>query len=230
MKALITGATSGIGEAFARELHRQGHSIIAAGRNKAKLEQLKKELGSGTETIHADISTDAGIRKCLNKEIDLLINNAGLGYYNNTTPEQDSEMVAVNIRALTLLSSHYVKKIKELINVASVVAFFPYPYLNVYSASKAYVLNYTIALAKENPNVNVQCLCPGATRTRFFERAGNKPMLKMQEPEEVVKNSLEGLKKRKLVVISGAKNQMVVAGSGMVSKEFLAGLLADREK
>lgn len=226
MDILITGATSGIGEAFARALHAQGHHIIAVGRNTQKLALLEKEIGA--TAIEADLLTQEGVRKCMGKDIDMLINNAGLGYFDATTPEQDKEMVMVNIHALTQLSNHYLTKkdpIKTLINVASVLAFFPMPGLNTYAATKAYVLNYTIGLAKEHLGIKIQCLCPGSTKTHFFSRTGKRVYPYSQDPEEVVKNSLEGLKKKNVVVISGLRNQMMVKVSGMASKEFLAGIL-----
>ena len=234
MTVLITGATSGIGECFARALHAQGHRIIVVGRNREKLALLKKELGA--QTIEADLSTPEGVKKCMSKDIDMLINNAGLGYFGTTTSEQDKEMVNVNIHALTQLSNHYLareKPMKTIINVASVVAFFPMPSLNTYAATKAYVLHYTIGLAKAHPSVMIQCLCPGATNTQFFSRAtGGRDAAGggssgRETPEEVVRNSLEGLKKKKTVVISGLKNAMMVKASGMASKEFLASVLAD---
>ena len=190
--ALITGASSGIGEAFARALPKST-SLLLTGRDRAKLAHLASELANAERTVRsiaADLATVEGRQAVIgfaeDQWVDLLINNAGIGHLGRVVdnpPERESEMAQVNMVApvemtRALLPGMLKRAAKAavaaaLIFVASAAAFMPIPLFATYAASKAFLLHYAEALAEElsDTPVDVLALCPGATRTRFFERA-----------------------------------------------------------
>jgi uncharacterized protein len=189
--ALITGASSGIGEAFARALPKST-SLLLTGRDRTRLTHLAAELANADRTVRsiaADLATAEGRQAVIGfaegQPLDLLINNAGVGYLGRVAdnpPERESEMAQLNMvapveltRALLpgLLKRDDAGRRSGVIFVASVAAFMPIPLLATYAASKAFLLHYAEALAEElsDQPIDVLALCPGATRTRFFDRA-----------------------------------------------------------
>ena len=192
--ALITGASSGIGEVFARELAARGADVVLVARNEGKLAELAGELASKhsvkAEVLAADLG-QPGAGRALAEQVaargltvDVLINNAGFGFLSplvKTDADMMSTMVALNVAALTDLTHAFLPGMVErdrgaVVNVASTAAFQPVPYMAVYGATKAYVLSFTEALWGETKGtgVRVTCLCPGATATAFFETAGEQ--------------------------------------------------------
>ncbi|TDQ85504.1 hypothetical protein A8950_0291 [Dongia mobilis] len=191
--ALITGASSGIGAAFARALPR-ATALLLTGRDRERLNALAQELGLNgrqVRTVIADLATAEGRQAVVGAaeiaRIDLLINNAGVGRLGRVidNPEpREAEMVQVNVAApvelIRGLLPDMLRWAREsnarcgIINVASAAAFAPMPTFATYAASKTFLLNYTEALAEEMSAepVDILALCPGATETRFFERAG----------------------------------------------------------
>lgn len=187
--ALITGASSGIGEVFAQKLARRGHNLVLVARSQEKLEVLAAELrqkhGISTDVIAQDLSAPgaaAAVAQVMRErqiEVDLLINNAGfgaLGEFWKLPVERQSEMLRLNIQALMELTYLLVPPMVEkrrggLINVSSTASFQPLPYTAVYGASKAFVTSFSLALAEElrRYHVKVVTLCPGGTSTNFFE-------------------------------------------------------------
>ncbi len=210
--ALVTGASSGIGEAFARELAREEAHLILVARTKDRLEILGSELakahGIETHIIETDLSfQEAPFRlfEELQKKrlsVDLLINNAGFGragYFEDVNAEKDNEMLLVNINSLValthlLIPDMLVKGRGGIINVASTAAFQPLPFLTLYSATKAFVLHFSEALWAEyrHRHLRVLCLCPGNTKTEFHQRAGihRKRIFLPSEPRDVVQFGL----------------------------------------
>lgn len=233
--ALITGASSGIGAAFARALPRST-GLLLTGRDRERLAQLAAELALNdrpVRTIVADLSSVEGRRALVHaaeeQPIDLLINNAGLGWLGPVTdnpPEREAEMVQVNAAAPVELTRALlpgmIRRARErqegenqggerhgragIIFVASAAAFMPVPLFATYAASKAFLLHYAEALAEElgSAPVDVLALCPSATRTRFFERANVAPAgvpSAPHEPERVAREGLQALGRRLVHVV-----------------------------
>jgi short-subunit dehydrogenase len=228
---LITGASSGIGEAFARRLAKEGHNLVLVARSEEKLKDLCFQLASDNdifaEPIVLDLSEKGadekvfGITEHKGLEVNWLINNAGfgsMGYFTELDLDRELQMVDLNIKALVALTHRYLKKMKErregvIINVSSAASFQPLPFLATYAATKAFVTSFTEAIAEEyRPfGIIVQALCPGPTKTNFFKAANSERMMtikKMQTPEEVVENALRGVKRKKVLVISGFTNRL----------------------
>src|SRR6185437_1011163 len=234
--ALVTGASSGIGAAIARELARSGHDLVLTARRAERLEALASELRGGGAAVTAipfDLAAPgaaAGLAERLDgMAIDVLINNAGLGgagRFDRQDETRVSEMLQVNIVALTeltrlLLPPMVARRSGRIMLVASVAGFQPGPRMAVYFASKAYVLSLGEALAYElrNTGVTVTTLCPGATATEFFAVAGaDKSVMaqkfrRMMPAEIVARLGCAGLAARRRVVIAGFLNRiMTLAG------------------
>lgn len=207
-RALVTGASEGIGRVFSLALHSRGYAITAVARNASRLESLKNELKNDPETkiIAADLSNEAGIQlvceELERQKYDMLVNNAGfgaLGRFEDLPFEQYEKMLTLNIKALTKLSYSFMKSAREgdgLINVSSTLSMLPMPIQTVYSATKAYVTSFTESLwyTAKSKGVRVVNLCPGITATQFNLRAGGKPedlpKLLTQSPEQVVYEAL----------------------------------------
>ena len=186
--AMVTGASSGIGEAFARDLVRRGFSVILVARRIDRLEAMRAELGSGVDVLAADLATEEGMiavsRRLQMGGVSLFVNNAGVGFRGRVVDQPDAsitQLVRVNLEAPMRLSRAALGPMLKsgrgiLINVVSMGAFQPVPYLNVYAATKAGLLSFTEALADEvdGSGVRVQALCPGNIPTGFQEVAGTK--------------------------------------------------------
>ncbi len=208
--AMVTGASSGIGEAFARDLARRGFSLILVARRTERLTAIQSELGpDGVDILTADLGTDEGVamvaRRLQMGGVSLFVNNAGLGYRGPVAEQPDSsivQLVRVNLEAPMRLSRAALGPMVAagrgvLINVVSMGAFQPVPYLNVYAATKAGLLSFTEALADEvlGAGVRVQALCPGNIPTGFQDVAGTKGSRFDRTPSmsatEVARSSLD---------------------------------------
>jgi short-subunit dehydrogenase len=233
VRAVVTGASSGIGEAYARALRRRGTRLVLVARREERLQALVRELGGEDWALPlpADLALPdaaARLRERLEQRgvaVELLVNNAGLG---NTAPferqplEVLRAMIDVNVRAMVELTHAVLPAMRErgrgwIVNVASNAAFQPVPFLTVYAATKAFVLSFTEGLAEElrGSGIGVQALCPGLTRTEFLEVAGTHRGLKvtrtpMMTAEQVVDASLRGLDRGRLRVITGWTNRVAV--------------------
>lgn len=234
--ACITGATSGIGAAFAKRFAVQGYDLIITGRRKEKIESLSntlsKEYKIDVEVIIAELSNEKEIDLLAKKikktqSLEILVNNAGFAKENFFHKEDFSTsevMLKVhNLAAIKLchavLSNMVSNKKGIIINVASLGAFFPLPINAVYAASKSFMKIFTesIHLELQGTGVKVQALCPGMTRTDFHEKMGfkkntyykDKGLLKAMTPEEVVAISLQYLKKDKVLCIPGRYRQLL---------------------
>jgi short-subunit dehydrogenase len=240
--ALITGASSGIGEAFARGLPRTT-GLLLAGRDRDHLTKLAHELASPGRLVRivaADLADPSGregvIAAADSAEVDLVINNAGIGRIGraiDNPPDCESEMVKVNALAPVeicrglipgmLRRAEATQSRAGVINVSSAAAFTPMPFFATYAASKAFLLHYTEALAEElsDKPIDVLALCPGATRTRFFERAGiEKPGFTMHEPERVVREGLQALGHRTVHIV-GPGNYLATAAMRLLPRRFV---------
>src|SRR5438552_12011275 len=228
---LITGASSGIGKAFARRLAARGRNVLLVARSEDKLITLCNELGriNSIRAQHVGLDlTKPNAPAPLFEEtetrglaIDMLINNAGFGSMGEFTKQElarQLNMIDLNIKALVELTYRFLVPMRErkqgaIINLASTAAFQPVPYMTTYAATKAFVLSFSEALWEENRSfgVTVMALCPGVTETNFFEAArGHKPPARSsQTPEEVVETALRGLAARRSSIVSGWANLLM---------------------
>lgn len=224
-KALVTGASEGIGREFAKQLAQEDYQITLVARNESRLKELVTELsGAGHKILIADLTKATESQKIAQElssdHYNLLVNNAGFGVYGpfDSVPlSKLQEMMKLNIDALVELSHAFLQKAQSgdaLINVSSALAFLPLPTSSLYAATKAFVTSFSESLwfEQKSKGVYVMDLCPGLTKTEFHTRAGGKedqrPSESMtQTPDEVVKLAIRELSKRaKPTVVSGGKN------------------------
>lgn len=219
MKALITGASSGMGFEFAKQLSIQGYDLIIVARRKNRLKKLKEELSTNVTIIEKDLSIEKNVYDLYDEvkkeNIDLLINNAGFGLFGDfvsTSLSRELEMIDLNIKTYHILTKlflkDFVKKDKgTILNVASSAGFLAGPHLNTYYATKNYVLKLTMAIYQElkeiNSNVNISALCPGPVNTEFNKVALGYFTVKGLSKEYTVSYTLKKLKKHKLIIIPG---------------------------
>ena len=256
--ALITGASSGIGEAMARRFAREGHPLVLAARNKARLESL-------AATLEADFGIDVRVEPCdltlrnapgalaasLRRRhiaIDVLVNNAGVlqqGEFTRMLPERHQELIDLNVSALTGMLAHFVPPMQlrghgRVLNVASIAAFQPIPLLATYAATKAYVLSLTESLADElkDDGVTVTALCPGITDTGMLDsavaanaRLASLPGFLVGDADEVAAEGYRACMEGVVIAVPGVLNQAVTLASRATPKWLLrriAGTLARR--
>ncbi|HET9787369.1 MAG TPA: SDR family oxidoreductase [Pyrinomonadaceae bacterium] len=241
---LITGASSGIGEAFARRLAGRGRNVLLVARSEDKLVSLCNELGRinsiRAQYVAIDLSKrDSPARLFDETEkrglfIDMLVNNAGFGSMGRFTGldlARELEMIDLNVKALVDLTHRFLipmqaRKQGIIINVASTAGFQPVPFMATYAATKAFVLSFSEALWEENRphGVHVMALCPGVTETNFFEAAKiQKPPLRgAQTPEDVVETALRGLSRGKSHIVSGWTNLLMIESERLVPRSFVA--------
>lgn len=221
MKALVTGASSGIGRDIARVLSNMGYDIIAVARDGVKLSELKEELKTKVEIIAVDLE-DAETCKELykivkHKNIDVLVNNAGFGDFGEFTQtdlDKEISMISTNITAVHILTKlflqDFVKKDKGyILNVASIAGFMPGPLMATYYSTKSYIVRLTESiyteLRKKKSHVQVSVLCPGPVATNFNNVAGVKFNLKSMSSEYVARYALKNMFRHKLIILPGIK-------------------------
>jgi len=238
---IVTGASSGIGEALSYELAHRGHNLIVVARNRYSLDTLKKKLEStyGIQVIpmNFDLSQLEQIPKlheaCRPYEVIGLINNAGYGLYGafiELDLGAERNLIDLNITSLHMLSKLFLKDfIKRergyLLNVSSTAAFQAGPYMASYYASKAYVLNLTEAIAEElkhsYPNIIVSVLCPGPVATNFQKRA--KIILKnrrLPTAEEVAHYGVKHWFRGKVLIIPKFSNRLLIFGNRLLPRSY----------
>jgi short-subunit dehydrogenase len=240
---LITGASSGIGEVFARKLAARGRNVLLVARSEEKLITLCNELGRSNniraQYVALDLSkpeSPARLYEEVEKrglDIDMLINNAGfgsMGEFAKLDLARELNMIDLNIKSLVELTHRFLQPMIErkqgaIINVASTAAFQPVPFMATYAATKAFVLSFSEALWEENRShgIKVMALCPGVTDTNFFEAArGHKPPARVsQTPEDVVDTALRGLARGKSHVISGWTNFFMTQSERLAPRSLI---------
>jgi hypothetical protein len=241
--ALITGASSGIGAAFARKLAARGRNVFLVARSEDKLITMCNELGrvSGVRAHYlaldllqpeapAQLFEETQRRELV---VDMLVNNAGFGSMDDFVKldlARELDMIDLNIKSLVELTHRFLMPMRErkqgaIINVASTAGFQPVPYMATYAATKAFVLSFSEALWDENREhgVHVMALCPGVTDTNFFaaSKMDRPPMRTIQTPEEVVETALRALGHRKPSVISGWTNWFQVEAERFFPRSFV---------
>jgi short-subunit dehydrogenase len=231
--ALVTGASSGIGAAIAKELASRGHSVVLVARREERLRTLATELtaeyGVTAEVIAADLG-DPAERERLADElrsggrvVDVLVNNAGFGHqadFARSPRERMVEMVNINVEAVVDLTSHFLTGMVDrgrgsVINIASTAAFQPLPGSAVYAATKSFVLSFSEAIRTElrGSGVTVTAVCPGPVRTEFTEVAGiggvedRTPNAVWMAADEIAKHAVDGAVHDRRVVVPGALNR-----------------------
>jgi short-subunit dehydrogenase len=241
--ALITGASSGIGEAFAHALAQRGMNLILVARSKAKLDQLAERLMREqpiqATVIEADLA-DAGAAQRLHARVaelglrvDLLINNAGFslsGDFLSHDLAQEQQQLAVDIGAVVGLAHVFVKDMVArgrgaVINLGSITSFLPIAHSAVYGAAKSFVLSFSEALAREvaADGVHVLALCPGPVATGFYDRIGVKPPSGMlATADQVVAAALNALDRRRSVVVVGFMIRMLAFGTRFLPRGIRA--------
>ncbi|HZA11847.1 SDR family oxidoreductase [Mycobacterium sp.] len=248
-RALVTGASSGIGAAFARELARRGADLVLVARSRAKLDALADELattfGVSADVAVTDLAKPAAADELASDlrdrglQIDILVNNAGFGLF---APLHDadgaalSDMIRVNVAALVDLTRLYVPAMLErnhgaVINVGSTAGFQPVPYMAVYGATKAFVLSFTEALWAETrgTGVRVTAICPGSTETAFFDVAGeNAQVGRRIPPERVVNAALRALDRRASTTITGGAGNWLMINAPRLAPRNVVARIAER--
>ena len=220
MKALITGASSGMGRDFARALHRMGYELILVARREDRMVELAKDLSCDARIIPLDLSVRENCFKLYeltkDEDIDLLINNAGFGIFgafDEIDLTRELEMIDVNICAVDILMKLFLRDfIKKdsgrILNVASAAAFMPGPLLSTYYATKAYVLRLTEAanyeLKKRGSRVSVSALCPGPVDTEFSDTAGVRFAAKGLNSQAVADYALTQALRGKVTIVPDA--------------------------
>ena len=219
MKALVTGASSGIGYEISKYLAKRGYDIIVVSRSRQALENLKNEIKTNVQIACMDLSVVDNCVKLYenfkDENIDVLINNAGFGMYGNfdiLDMNKEIEMINVNILACDILTKLFLKDMKKrdsgyILNVGSIAGFMPGPLMSSYYASKSYVVKLTQAIRKElkksKSGVSVSVLCPGPVNTNFNNTAGVKFAVRPLSSEYVAKYAVDMLFKKKLVIVPG---------------------------
>jgi short-subunit dehydrogenase len=229
--ALVTGASSGIGEHFARQLAERGYELVLVARRADRLEALAEELPVTAHVLTCDLAHDAneliGQVKELGVEVDLLVNNAGFGqrgHFRDSDAERDAEMVRLNCEAVVVLTRAFLPRMVErgrggVITVASTAGMQPLPYEAVYSASKAFALTFSDALHAELRDTGVRVLAvnPGPVRTEWQRVAGydedTSTMPGKIGPEQVVSESLDAYDKGRRSIITGRAFRWIMRGN-----------------
>ncbi|TSB47933.1 SDR family NAD(P)-dependent oxidoreductase [Alkalicoccobacillus porphyridii] len=248
--AVVTGASSGIGEVYAKELALRGCHVVLAARSKDKLEALASEIkrkhGINAYAVPIDLSKAAAPRQLaeiiaeLGLTVDILINNAGFGTYGrfeDIDAEREQQEIMLNTAALVDLTHHFLPGMLKrqdgiIVNVGSMASFVPCAYSAVYGATKAFVLSFTEALWAETRErgVRVLALCPGATDTGFFDAVGSKDMAAgsaMSTPENVVQAGFRGIDRGSSYIVDG-RNNFMAAQMGRVLPRRRVALLMER--
>ncbi|MFA6599810.1 MAG: SDR family oxidoreductase [Candidatus Omnitrophota bacterium] len=247
MTVLITGATGGLGRAFARAFADEGANLILTGRSRQQLEELSgalrlnRQIRVDTEELDLALPGVPGrlFEKVREKGLsaDILVNNAGFGWcgrFEASDPARNAELVTVNVTALTALARLFLPGMLErkrggLIQVASTAAFQPMPYMSLYAASKAFVLSFTEALWGEYQpaGLRVLCVCPGHTETAFHTTAGilGREVFLLASPESAVRTAMKAfLRGSSPTVVCGTRNYLLSLGYRLLPRRWLVGI------
>jgi len=238
MKALVTGASSGIGRNIAIYLSELGYDLILVARDKKKLIETSKLIHTKSKCITLDLSKESNCIKLYKQtkkdDIDILVNNAGfglLGEFYNTDLDIELNMIDLNIKCVHILTKLYLNDFKKknkgyILNVASAAAFQSGPLMSAYYASKAYVLRLSVAIYEElkqiNSNVKISVLCPGPVDTNFNKVANAKFKIKPLTSEYVSKHAINSMFKNKLIIIPSFYMKVVIFFSRFISIKKLA--------
>ncbi len=244
MKALITGASSGIGKEMAIYLSEKGIDVVLVAREKEKLEEVQNKIKTKSEIICMDL---ADTENCINlynkvKDVDILINNAGFGTFGDFTKTDLStelNMINLNVCAVHTLTKLYLTDMYEknsgyILNVASIASFMPGPHMATYHATKAYVLNLTQGIYEEikrqNKNIKISAICPGPIDTPFLDRANVRFKTKVMTANEVAKYAIDNMFKGKYMIFPGINNKTIRILSKIVPDKVIGKIVYNSEE
>ncbi len=237
MKALVTGASSGIGYNISKYLSSLGYDLIVVARRTDCLQNLKNECKTRVEIISLDLSIKDNVYKLYsmvkNKKIDMLVNNAGIGLYGkfeSTELSKDISMINLNIISLHILTKLFLKDMKKrneghILNVSSIAAFMPGSLMSSYYATKSYVAKLTKSiyyeLKKEKSNVKISVLCPGPVDTQFNDNIGINFSVRPLKSSYVAKYAIDKCLKGKQVIIPGISIKLLKIISKIIPEIIL---------
>ncbi len=246
MKALVTGASSGIGLEISKYLDSLGYEVILVARDKEKLEDVAKCLKNKSKIIVMDLQQVEDIKSLYvlvkNDDIDVLVNNAGFGIcgsFSEMDLNNELNMIDINIKAVHILTKLFLKDMKRknkgyILNVSSSAAFQSGPLMATYYATKSYVYRLTEAiwfeLKKEKSNVNISCLCPGPVDTNFNKVANVKFSVKSLRADYVARYAVNQMLNKKLLIIPGFKMKLVKFLDRFLSDKFLMNIIYHIQK
>lgn len=236
MKALVTGASSGIGRDIAKELSKRGYDLILVARDLEKLNELKSELRTNSETVEMDVSRPENCKQLYEKykDIDILVNNAGFGdcgYFTSTNLEKEIQMINTNIIGYHILTKLYLQEMKKrnsgkILNVASIAGFMPGPLMATYYSTKSYVVRLSESireeLRREKLNIQISILCPGPVNTNFNKVADVQFALKGLSSDYVAKYAVEKMFKGKFYIVPGWKIKLAKFGAKIAPSNLSA--------
>lgn len=247
MKALITGASSGIGRDMARVLAKKKYDLVLVARDENKLNEVKEELEKeniNVEIIVADVSSEENCKEIHRKaqNVDILINNAGFGECGNFTKtdlEKELSMIKTNITAYHILTKLYLTDMKEkdsgkILNVASIAGFMPGPLMATYYATKAYVVRLSEAireeLKKEKSNVKISILCPGPVDTNFNKVANVQFSAREANSMSIAKYAIKKLEQGKFYIIPGVDIKITKLGAKFLPTSLMSKMVYGVQK
>ena len=236
MKALITGASSGIGRDIAINLSKKGYDLILVARDLEKLNEVKSKLHTNVEVVSMDVSNAENCKELHEKyqNIDILVNNAGFGdcgYFTKTSLDKELKMIDTNIVAYHVLTKLYLQDMTQrnsgkILNVASIAGFMTGPLMATYYSTKSYVVRLSEAireeLRREKSNVQISILCPGPVNTNFNKVADVQFALKGLSSEYVAKYAVDKLFKGKFYIVPGWKIKLARFGAKIAPNNFVA--------
>lgn len=243
--AVVTGASSGIGMAFARELAKRGYPVLAVARRLDRLEKLAAEVGAGRlEPLAADLQTSEGVQAVAQRagelgEVELLVNNAGFaswGRFAELPLQRELDAVRLNVEAVVeltrlLLPGMVQRRRGDIINIASEMAFQPMPYFATYAASKSFVLSFSEAIAYElkGSGVRVSVICPGPVKTEFADiTTAHKFQNSIPNltAEQVVAAALQANERGQVVKVVGPVNNILAFMHRLMPRPVMRSLMA----
>ena len=236
--ALVTGASSGIGAAFARELAKRGSDLVVVARRTGRLEQLARELhaeyGIAVEVLAADLADPAGLARVEARAtagVDLLVNNAGIGTsgrFADLSVDGEEREVKINVLAVVRLTAAALpgmlaRRHGGILNVSSVAGFQALPGSATYSASKAFVTSFSESIAGEThgSGVHVTVVSPGFTRTTMIGEGTSVPGFLLLEAENVARTALDTVERGGALVVPGAQWKLIATGTRYVPRSLL---------
>ncbi len=243
-RALVTGASSGIGRDIARELSKRGYDLVIVARDKDNLEKLKNELNTNVEVIAMDLSIKENCIELYNKVgfVDILVNNAGFGIFGKFTQtdlNREMELIQTNVIAVHILTKLFLKDMVEkntgyILNVSSIAGHMPGPLMDAYYASKSYVYILSTSIneemKKDKKNVKVATLNPGPVKTNFNNVANVKFSLHSLTSEYVAKYTVDKILKGKVDITPGIDIKLLRLAAKLVPSNVMAGMVYYRQK